>query len=87
LIKGKEYPTLASQVTDPSILFVKGGEVVGWDEGGEIPDAFTHRDIIPPKPNISRSTPWKSQWLAKRQALPSGEKDPLRCKNSLKLDF
>jgi hypothetical protein len=26
LIKGKEYPTLASQVTDPSILFVKGVE-------------------------------------------------------------
>ena len=24
LIKGKENPTLASQVTDPSILFVKG---------------------------------------------------------------
>ena len=26
LIKGKVYPTLASQVTDPSILFVKGEE-------------------------------------------------------------
>ncbi len=26
LIKGKEYPTLVSQVTDPSILFVKGVE-------------------------------------------------------------
>ena len=26
LIKAKEYPTLASQVTDPSILFVKGVE-------------------------------------------------------------
>jgi len=24
LIKGKEYPTLASQVTDPSIYFVTG---------------------------------------------------------------
>lgn len=26
LIKGKEYPTLASQGADPSILFVKGDE-------------------------------------------------------------
>jgi hypothetical protein len=35
LIKGKEYPTLASQVTDPSILFIKG------DEGREIAELFT----------------------------------------------
>ena len=35
LIKGKEYPTLASQVTDPSILFVKG------EEGRETAELFT----------------------------------------------
>ena len=35
LIKGKEYPTLASQVTDPSILFVKG------DEGRETTELVT----------------------------------------------
>lgn len=35
LVKGKEYPTLASQVTDPSILFVKG------DEGRETTELFT----------------------------------------------
>jgi hypothetical protein len=35
LIKGKEYPTLASQVTDPSILFVTG------DEGRETAELFT----------------------------------------------
>ena len=35
LIKGKEYPTLASQVTAPSILFVKG------DEGRETTELFT----------------------------------------------
>jgi hypothetical protein len=34
LIKGKEYPTLASQVTDPSILFIKG------DEGRETAELF-----------------------------------------------
>ena len=27
LIKGKEYPTLASQVTDPYLLFIQGDEV------------------------------------------------------------
>jgi len=26
LIKGKEYPTLASQVTDPSVLFIGSNE-------------------------------------------------------------
>jgi len=35
LIKGKEYPTLASQVTDPSILFVTG------EEGRETAELFT----------------------------------------------
>jgi hypothetical protein len=35
LIKGKEYPTLVSQVTDPSILFVKG------EEGRETAELFT----------------------------------------------
>jgi len=35
LIKGKEYPTLASQVADPSILFVKG------EEGRETAELFT----------------------------------------------
>jgi len=35
LIKGKEYPTLASQVADPSILFVKG------DEGRETAELLT----------------------------------------------
>ena len=35
LIKGKVYPTLASQVTDPSILFVKG------EEGRETAELFT----------------------------------------------
>ena len=35
LIKGKEYPTLASQVTAPSIVFVKG------DEGRETTELFT----------------------------------------------
>jgi hypothetical protein len=35
LIKGKVYPTLASQVTDPSILFVKG------DEGRETTELVT----------------------------------------------
>jgi hypothetical protein len=35
LIKGKEYPTLASQVMDPSILFVKG------DEGRETVELVT----------------------------------------------
>ena len=35
LIKGKVYPTLASQVTDPSILFVKG------EEGRETTGLFT----------------------------------------------
>lgn len=35
LIKGKVYPTLASQVTDPSILFIKG------DEGRETTELFT----------------------------------------------
>ena len=38
LIKGKEYPTLASQVTDPSILFVKG------DEGRETAELVTKLD-------------------------------------------
>jgi hypothetical protein len=38
LIKGKEYPTLASQVTDPSILFVTG------DEGRETVELFTKLD-------------------------------------------
>ena len=35
LIKGKEYPTLVSQVTDPGILFVKG------DEGRETAELVT----------------------------------------------
>ena len=35
LIKGKEYPTLASQVTDPFILFVIG------EEGRETAELFT----------------------------------------------
>jgi hypothetical protein len=35
LIKGKEYPTLASKVTDPFILFVTG------DEGRETAEFFT----------------------------------------------
>ena len=35
LIKGKVYPTLASQITDPSILFVKG------EEGRETTGLFT----------------------------------------------
>jgi hypothetical protein len=35
LIKGKEYPTLASQVTAPSIVFVNG------DEGRETTELFT----------------------------------------------
>ena len=35
LIKGKVYPTLASQVTDSSILFVKG------EEGRETVELFT----------------------------------------------
>jgi hypothetical protein len=35
LIKGKEYPTLASQITDSSILFVKG------EEGRETTELFT----------------------------------------------
>jgi len=35
LIKGKEYPTLASQVMNPSVIFVKG------DEGRETTELFT----------------------------------------------
>ena len=35
LIKGKEYPTLASQVTAPSISFIKG------EEGRETAELFT----------------------------------------------
>src|SRR5450759_4065846 len=38
LIKGKEYPTLASQVTDPSILFVTG------DEGRETAEILTKQN-------------------------------------------
>ncbi len=38
LIKGKEYPTLASQVMDPSVLFVTG------DEGRETNELFTKLD-------------------------------------------
>ena len=38
LIKGKQYPTLASQVTDPSVLFVKG------EEGRETAELFTKLD-------------------------------------------
>ena len=38
LIKGKEYPTLASQVTAPSISFIKG------DEGRETTELFTKLD-------------------------------------------
>ena len=35
LIKGKVYPTLASHVTDPTVLFVKG------EEGRETTELFT----------------------------------------------
>ena len=35
LIKGKVYPTLALQLADPSILFVKG------EEGRETAELFT----------------------------------------------
>jgi len=38
LIKGKEYPTLASQVMDPSVFFVTG------DEGRETTELFTKLD-------------------------------------------
>ena len=38
LIKGKEYPTLASQVTAPTISFTKG------DEGRETTELFTNLD-------------------------------------------
>jgi hypothetical protein len=38
LIKGKEYPTLASQVTDPSVSFSRG------DEGREATEPFTKLD-------------------------------------------
>ena len=38
MIKGKEYPTLASQVTAPSISFIKG------DEGRETTELFTKLD-------------------------------------------
>jgi hypothetical protein len=38
LIKAKEYPTLASQVMDPSVLFVAG------DEGRETTELFTKLD-------------------------------------------
>jgi len=38
LIKGKQYPTLASQVTDPSILFIKG------EEGRKTAELFTKLD-------------------------------------------
>jgi hypothetical protein len=38
LIKAKEYPTLASQVMDPSVLFVT------WDEGRETTELFTKLD-------------------------------------------
>jgi len=38
LIKGKEYPTLASQVTDPSISFIKG------EEGRETTEFVTRLD-------------------------------------------
>jgi uncharacterized protein (DUF1330 family) len=38
LIKGKEYPTLASQVTAPSISFIKG------EEGRETAELFTKLD-------------------------------------------
>jgi hypothetical protein len=38
LIKAKEYPTLASQVMDPSVLFVTG------DEGRETTELFTKLD-------------------------------------------
>lgn len=38
LIKGKEYPTLASQVTAPSISFIRG------DEGRETTELFTKLD-------------------------------------------
>ena len=38
LIKGKEYPTLAAKVIDPSILFVTG------DEGRETAELFTKLD-------------------------------------------
>jgi hypothetical protein len=38
LIKGKQYPTLAFQVTDPSILFIKG------EKGRETAELFTKLD-------------------------------------------
>jgi hypothetical protein len=38
LIKAKEYPTLVSQVTDPSVLFVTG------DEGRETAELFTKQN-------------------------------------------
>jgi len=38
LIKGKEYPTLVSQVTDPSISFIKG------EDGRETAELFTKLD-------------------------------------------
>ena len=38
VIKAKEYPTLVSQVTDPSVLFVTG------DEGGETAELFTKQN-------------------------------------------
>jgi len=38
LIKGKEYPTLASQVMGPTVLFVTG------DEGRETTELFTKLD-------------------------------------------
>ena len=40
LIKGKEYPTLASQVTDPYISFTKG------DEGRETTELVTKLDTL-----------------------------------------
>ena len=40
LIKGKEYPTLAAKVIDPSILFVTG------DEGRETAELFTKLDTL-----------------------------------------
>jgi hypothetical protein len=38
LIKAKEYPTLVSQITDPSILFVAG------DEGRETAELYTKQN-------------------------------------------
>ena len=38
LIKAKEYPTLASQIMDPSVLFVTG------NEGRETTELFTKLD-------------------------------------------